>query len=304
MSLLIISPPRSGSSIVAQLVENAGLETDKIKENQIFINPSIFNKNGYNEDVCFTLLNDQIIRCIYGNEFSFIHAPHPLKIKELFSIENFDLRDKIPQNYEYDLSEETIFKPQDYEKNIKKYCGCEWDVWGLTRMEKEKKWYRAYSKFNVSNKEEILIKFNQFQEKLRLSKNYYLKDPRLIFALPAYWNFIKLQKNIKIIYIQRNPIDTLKSMRAHYGNRIFTKKYIKNTKIVSNHFNYQIKSQSINEYFQSCIITKNFIKSLGDNHLVIDYDNLVDKRKSLEEIRKLEKFLNIKINSDLVKRLN
>ena len=77
-----------------------------------------------------------------------------------------------------------------------------------------------------------------------------------------------------------------------------------NTKIVSNHFNYQIKSQSINEYFQSCIITKNFIKSLGDNHLVIDYDNVVDKRKSLEEIIKLEKFLNVKINSDLVKRLN
>ena len=84
MSLLIISPPRSGSSIIAQLLENAGLETDKIKENQVCINPSIFNKNGYNEDVCFTLLNDQIIRCIYGNEFSFIHAPHPLKIKELF----------------------------------------------------------------------------------------------------------------------------------------------------------------------------------------------------------------------------
>ena len=33
-----------------------------------------------------------------------------------------DKSDKISQDYEYDLFEDTIFKPQDYEKNLKKYC--------------------------------------------------------------------------------------------------------------------------------------------------------------------------------------
>ena len=304
MSVLIVSPPRSGSSLVAQLLESGGFTSDKVDINKVNINPSSFNKNGYNEDVCFTLLNDQLIKCLYGENFSFIYAPKSLRIKFFFENNNFTNLEKIiPEKYKYDINEKTIFLPNNYEKHIKKYTGLEWDVWGLTRMQEKGKWYKVYSKFIVSNKKEILNKFQEFSEKLKNKNKYYLKDPRLIFSLPIFWKQIKNEKSTKVIFIERNQKDTIHSMRSHYGPRLFTNRFIdKDMKIVSNHFNYKISSQDQNEYFESCQTTKAFIKTLGKNFLIINYDNLVSERNSCKELRNLENFLNIKIDYDLIKK--
>lgn len=304
MSVLIVSPPRSGSSLVAQLLESGGFTTDKVDKNKVKINPSNFNKNGYKEDVCFTLLNDQLTKCLYGENYSFIYAPNNLKIKFFFENINFtDLQKIIPENYKYDIDEQTIFLPLDYEKKIKKYTGLDWDVWGLTRMQEEGKWYKVYSKFKVSNKKEILIKLKEFSEKLKNKNKYYLKDPRLIFSLPIFWKQIKNEKYAKIIFIERNQKDTIDSMRSHYGQRLFTDKFIDNKmKIVSNHFNYKIGSQNVNEYFKSIQTTKAFIKTLGKRFLIINYDNIISERKSAFEISNLENFLNIKIDYNLIKK--
>ncbi len=304
LSVLIVSPPRSGSSLVAQLLESGGFTSDKVNTNKVSINPSDFNKNGYNEDVCFTLLNDQLIKCLYGKNFSFVYAPNSLKIKFFFENINFtDLKKIIPEKYSYDINEKTIFLPQNYEKTLKKYTGLDWDVWGLTRMKEKGKWYKVYSKFKVSTKKELLNKFQEFSEKLQNKKKYYLKDPRLIFSLPIFWKQIKNEKSIKVIFIERNKKDTINSMRSHYGPRLFTDQFIdQNMKIVSNHFNYMIGSQNVNEYFESCQITKEFIKTLKENFLIINYDNLVTEKYSANELRNIENFLNIEIDYDLINK--
>ena len=92
-------------------------------------------------------------------------------------------------------------------------------------------------------------------------------------------------------------------MRSHYGQRLFTDKFIDNKmKIVSNHFNYKIGSQNVNEYFKSIQTTKAFIKTLGKKFLIVNYDNLISERKSAVELSNLENFLNIKIDHNLIKK--
>ena len=111
MSLLIVSPPRSGSSLLSQLIENSGIFSSWSSSNSIIkSNPSEFNQIGYNEDICFTLLNDQLIKCLYGEMYSFLYSPESTVIKKYFNnYKSMSLEDLIPDKYFYDLNYENIY---------------------------------------------------------------------------------------------------------------------------------------------------------------------------------------------------
>ena len=66
--------PRSGSSLITNLLMTAGF-SNKIFDNSEFIMKSQFNKDGYFEDINFTLLNDQLIRSTFGKKYNFLFIP-------------------------------------------------------------------------------------------------------------------------------------------------------------------------------------------------------------------------------------
>lgn len=237
MLIVVLSLPRSGSSAVGKSLNDIGLEHFKW-ENFISQNKSEFNKYGYWEDVGLNLINDNLIRYQFGLESSFLYTKN---------IENKDIVE-VNENFNFDINEETVEIPKDYEKRIKFYTGHDWDVWGLTRMGKNQKWHQCYSTYSVHNSKSLLKTKDKYLESLidkSTSKDIFIKDPRLIFTV----NFWKFPKDLtKYIIIEREPEDLLKSIRNHYGINLFTKFNYENFDWVSNHFNYKIKYQSFKEY--------------------------------------------------------
>jgi hypothetical protein len=143
--ILILSPPRNGSSVLANLVESSGYK-NYTSDNSTLLNPSEFNKAGYFEDTLITLLNDQLIRMVYGDEYSFLYTP------TLEQFKNINLN--YSSNFFHDI--ESPFIPENYQNKIEHYTGKDWDVWGLTRMFPGEKWYKCYSKYGVDTKENII----------------------------------------------------------------------------------------------------------------------------------------------------
>ena len=298
--ILIISKPRSGSSLVARLVQSAGFKAEKdiwsIKGRKVKMNSSEFNKEGYNEDTQFTLFNDQIIRCLYGNDYSFLFAPSKSLLRKTNNIMT------IPQTFYYDLEKSFIYYPKNYLKRLQEIAEHNWDVWGLSRMYRGGKWAKAYTKAKCEcsrNLNKRLEELKLYFKKQGPNSKRYLKDPRLIFSIFGFLNEIK-QSKVKILFVNRNKLGLLRSMRRHFGKRLFSKKSIDNTPFVSNHFNYKIKYQSYREYTESCNTAKKIIKRNVKNFCEIDYDKIISKRKSSKEIQKLEAFLEEKIDHNLI----
>lgn len=275
-NIIILSMPRSGSSLLAQLVQSVGYSI-KINNNSTFLKSSEFNRNGYQEEIAFTLLNDQLVRMLYGNKYSFLFAPTYKQFNTKFRKNSI----KIDKNFEYDINENTLFMPSDYENRIFEYISSGWDVWGLTRMKQHQKWYKCYAQYGIDTKKKILKKVQEYQNSINNSSNIIVKDPRLALVFP-FFNF----KNIKILIIKRNKNDVLNSMRNHYGKNIFTNKTIDDTKYVSNHFNYKIRSQNFNDYYDNY---EQILDACADTHesLTIDYNKLICKK----ETKRLNDFL-------------
>ena len=143
MNVLVISPPRSGSSVLSQLLESAGYIDPNILggHNSINISPSQFNSSGYNEDVAFTLLNDQLIRLMYGQQYSFLHSPPCSSIVSAYN-STFDLNHI--SSFYYDIDESSLVIPNNYLSRLQELASHSWDVWGLSRMLKNRKWYKVY----------------------------------------------------------------------------------------------------------------------------------------------------------------
>jgi len=280
-NILILSLPRSGSSVMAQLITSAGYK-NYINENSELITPSQFNKDGYFEDTFITLLNDQLIRFYYDFNYSFLYTP---------SLEQFkNLHLKNIKNSNGDTSE--IYIPPDYKHKIEEYTGCDWDVWGLTRLLKGGKWYECYSKFGIQNIEEVKDKLTKLIDKINSQDGLIIKDPRLALIAPLY-NL----KNFKVIYIKRNKEDTLKSMRRHYGKNLFTTNYLPNTKFCSNHFNYKIGYQNYNYYYKTYNnIIEEYIRD--KNSLIIEYEQLSNPNV----IKNINNFIQSEINLNLLKK--
>jgi len=301
--LFIVSPPRSGSSILAQLVETAGYkgETGFLGlQSQTKIAPSQYNPTGYSEEVAFTLLNDQLIRLIYGHKYSFLHSPSVSAIQEALEV---DLSEDTFMGFSYDLDEFTVSVPADYQSRLYELSQQQWDVWGLTRMKPNTKWYRAYSKNGLCNGVDILSKLNSFLSYLASAsrtRRIYLKDPRLIFAFPAYLQTM-ISTKCKILAITRNSGDLLQSMRSHYGHRMFTNETIDHFPYVSNHFNYAIQPQPFSDYVKSAMFSIKLMVDSSLETLHISYDKLMHASNREHELKKLNDFLGAETDSTILK---
>ena len=96
--LIVLGPPRSGTSLVTWLCIRAGYDPEIFLDSKFF-GGSPYNPDGYHEEVRFTLLNDQLIRGVYGENFSFLFPPE-FNGNKVAS----DLRD----DFYYDLNEATL----------------------------------------------------------------------------------------------------------------------------------------------------------------------------------------------------
>lgn len=275
-NILIISLPRSGSSLLSNLLNSAKYNY-YISENSSLLNKSCFNTNGYFEDTQLNLLNDQLIRISHGLDCSFLHPSSTLSIPENYS------------HFYYDLDD--IYFPDNYSLNIKKYTDCDWDVWGLTRMIAGEKWHKCYSKYNVESGKNIQNTLSKILHKFKTTDNLIIKDPRLALVYPFYSSI-----DFKIIYIKRNKFDILNSMRKHYGKNLFTNNYLENTFFCSNHFNYKIKYQNFEDYYK---IYTNYIEKfiLNKDCLTIDYENIRD----FKTISSINNFIGSTVDETIIK---
>jgi hypothetical protein len=285
-NIIILSLPRSGSSLVASLVASAGYNLQLQTDSQ-FASAYQFNKSGYNEEVTLTLLNDQIIRMKWGSNASNLFIPS--KSPQIESISE-DLL------FSYDLDETSVYFPDDFFSKVEEYTGTTWDVWGLSRMQKNQKWYKAYSAHRVSNTREVLEKLHEYRDRLnRGPGGFVLKDPRLGLTLGEY--ALDPARN-KVIVIQRTPSAVRQSMRNHYGKNLFTSHTLPGPKaIVSNHFNYHIQPQSFEDYHAHYL--HNIDASTGGfDRLTVDYEQILDGSAS----ETLEDFIGAKIDRSLIHR--
>lgn len=302
--ILIISPPRSGSSLVSQLLESAGYQQPKLPlsaELLTGISPSEFNPRGYNEDTAFSLLNDQLIRLIYGHRYSFLHSPSPSAI--LTAVKTGAApTGRMLDDFYYDLDEATVVMPRDYLSRLKDIANHSWDVWGLSRMQISGKWYKAYSRHNLASGNDIdkkLLEFRNFLQNRFTGPNTYLKDPRVIFAFPAYLKALA-KSEFSVILLHRDTSDLLKSMRAHYGNRLFTEHVVDDHKFVSNHFNYQVRPQVFDDYLASARLSMKIIRDLGLPVLELSYDKLKNADHRHEQLSSLNSFIEADVDHSII----
>jgi len=279
---LITSPPRSGSSLLANLIsggKNILFSYDGSKK----IQKSEFNKEGYFEDTKINLMNDMLIKSLYGNNYNFLYPPRNIKTK----IKSF--------NY-YSSINSKIFYPKNFLGNIKKYTNHSWDNWGISRMEPGEKWFECYKTYGVDTDKKLKKIIRNLKEITSKSKkNLIFKDARMIFT------YHKLDfKNTNLIILKRRcKKKHIDSIRNHYGPNLFKRTYIdKNKTIVSNHFNYQVKYLSYREYLRRYNIFFAKIKKKY-NYLEIFYEDLLEK--NLYKISSLENFIEKKINLKKIK---
>jgi hypothetical protein len=284
INIIIVSLPRSGSSMLASLIQSAGYNTNLINSSN-FTSSSEFNRNGYFEEVRLTLLNDQLIRLKAGKNASnlFVTKEH-LKCLKLEDIKN---------KFQYDLDEKTVFFPDDFSKKIEYYTGKNWDVWGISRMIPGGKWYKAYSKYEVESLENIKKTLSMYEKTMNSGNNLIMKDPRLGLVLDMF-NLDK--QKCKFIRIKREKSSVLKSMKNHYGSGMFTSNILPGSvDIVSNHFNYKIRYQCFDEYEK--IYNEVMDKNLEHyDCITVDYDLILAHKN----IKIIEDFIGSTINRALI----
>ena len=287
-NFFILSQPRSGSSMLANLINSAGYN-NYISKNSSLLTGSSHNKSGYFEDIKLTLLNDQFIRALYGMDYSFLFPPS--SISRIYNTCNFN--ENISNGFNYDITENTLLMPDKFEDDPSFYTGISWDIWGLTRMVEGGKWFNCYSKFNVSNKMQIICAKDELEKAINSSDNLVIKDPRLSLTMEIF-NFSV--NNNKIIFLERKSASTISSMKRHYGPNMFSSNFIKNTDLVSNHFNHKVKFLDYLEFSERYNYSFNLLERYPS--IKISYDNLINKVPS--EIKLLENFIESKVDLSLI----
>ena len=127
MNLFIASAPRSGSSLLLNLLSKSKFNLFSFPGSQL-LQGSVFNKSGYFEDIKLILLNDMIIKSIYGYKYNFLFPPKFIK-------------NKIREEFDYYKSKQSrLFIPNNFLENLKFYTTHNWDNWGISRMAKNEKW--------------------------------------------------------------------------------------------------------------------------------------------------------------------
>jgi hypothetical protein len=271
-NVAVIGTPRSGSSFLARTLVDLGFKLPDLGE-EVIMNSSSFNPQGYFESTTVNLLNDQLIRCKFGLKYSFLTPPkvnnHSTEIQQ--------------RNFSYDLDLNTVTIPMDYHRNLPFYTGQSWDVWGLTRMLPGEKWHKAYSKFGMATYDDLGSKLESVKSKIQNQSGIVVKDSRLTFLLDLYEGSFA-----KVIYLTRAEAPLVQSIRAHYGNRLFTDKTHSGVDWVSNHFNYAISPSTFSHFSMNY---RNALEEYGSQMdiFVLTQEDLRNGRKADE----LHKFLEI-----------
>jgi hypothetical protein len=289
-NVFILSMPRAGSSMLSNLVCSAGYKSFTTPGSTL-INASPLNAQGYFEDVTLTLLNDQLIKALYGMKHSFLY-PQSIE-KRKFSLASF--KEGLSDYYYYDVDISNVLIPKDFVLNVEKYTGQNWDVWGITRMINDGKWQNCYKKHFVSTKLALLNTKSKIEQVLQNSNRVVIKDPRLTLTLELF-QFLENDNNL-FIYLRRSPIDTIGSMRRHYGPNLFTKNTIVENKYVSNHFNHKVEAMEWDRFN----ISYDFIidKLPPQRALTVDYESIVNRKPNC--INDIESFIGGKLDLSLIK---
>ncbi len=282
MTLLITGLPRSGTSLTSSLVVSSGYDCSIGKS---ILGASDLNKNGYFEDIDFILFNDQLIRFCYGNNYSFLYPPKAINENQCF--EDFN------NSWEYDITEQTLDIPDDYISNIEFYSNLGWDVWGISRMKKDCKWNMCYSKRFIENKHNLISKLNFYRSKInKIQHDFFLKDPRLVFTLPI----IAEPEFTKVIILSRGTESNFKSIKTHYGKRMFTDNNYPGTNWVSNHFNLKVGFTSESQFLHNYQIFIDNIKKSFQT-ITLSFEKILEKKC---EIDRLENFIGSKVDRSLI----
>jgi len=270
-NIAIVGTPRSGSSYLTKLLVKNGWKIP-YEGDDMAMKAYNFNPDGYFESTQINLLNDQMIRAQYGLKYSFLNPP-PINSRNL------------DKNFFYDLNEESVEIPDDYAKNISKYTGQSWDVWGITRMLPGEKWHKAYSKNNLISRAGILESREKVKSYLGQSSGMVVKDSRLTFTLGEFEGVFD-----KIIILTREETGLVQSIRGHYGSRIFGGENFENFNWVSNHFNYKLPKTSYSEFAERFEDAYRLISSSHDcftiNQSALSND---------DEISRLSRYLGTKL---------
>lgn len=276
-SYIVASTPRSGSSALGKLLTQSGGK--QLNSNSsVNQSSSIFNPHGYFEDSGMNLCLDNLIRFAYSTRNSFLHTSG----LEIYAKELMLERILSPQQ-DYDLTLNQVEIPPDFEVNIERYTGHDWDVWGLTRMKPGMKWFQAYSRVGVNTPEKALEFFKHNLDAREHLDFSFMKDPRIVYVAPL------IPREYRFIIIKREKKDILRSMRNHYGPNLFTKNVIFSN-WVSNHFNYKIEPQDFDQYITIYFDYIEHIKRNRD-YVEIEFEDLFDNRN----MGLLSKFLNREI---------
>lgn len=294
--LLVLSMPRAGSSATAETLLSLGAQLFSWSSD-ISQNASEHNSNGYFEDSRLNLLNDNALRLAFG-DFSFLNnSDNNLMANE--GRLNFLESDQENRDFYYDLEDRFVETPPDYEENLLSYTGNTWDVWGLTRMRPGQKWFKAHSRTCTENFSSLQSSLTSLVSELTdsvrnmvpsrtldymsqsgarpgqisnrneintpsISQTLVLKDPRMVYTLPLLAKYLS-NLPIKLLFVERDKLANLASMRRHYGPRLFSKDVFPGTNWVSNHFNYKIKPQTFDEYTLNYLKFKSNCESLFPN---------------------------------------
>lgn len=294
--LLVLSMPRAGSSATAKTLLSLGAQLFSWSSD-ISQNASEHNSHGYFENSRLNLLNDNFLRFAYG-DFSFLNnSPNNLTANEgrLNLLES----DREKRDFYYDLEDRFVETPPNYEQELLSYTGNTWDVWGLTRMRPGQKWHKAHSRTYTENFSSLQYSLSSLIDELTdsvrnmapsrildyagelgampgkisnrnetntasISQTLVLKDPRLVYTLPLFAKYLT-NLPIKLLFVERDKVANLASMRRHYGPRLFSKPVFPGTNWVSNHFNYKVKPQSFDEYSLEYLKFKTNCESLFPN---------------------------------------
>lgn len=288
-NVFVISMPRSGSSMLANLIASAGYK-NFISADSVLMPGSPLNPGGYFEDVKLTLINDQLLKAIYGYETSFLYPPS-LSEREKHLGSSVDL---IDDKFYYDVDESNVKIPDDYLSRSKDYCGQDWDVWGITRMVNGAKWHRCYSKFGISTKNGLVKAMRTLEDQINNTDGLLIKDPRLSLTLEKF----KFSDNMnnKFVHLVRGDDAVVASMKNHYGPAIFTKNLVVDGMYVSNHFNHRVKEMSWPDYKLRYNYVSRFFNE--ENTIEVSYEKILAKNK--QELSRLNQFIGAKINVDLI----
>ena len=222
-----------------------------------------------------TLLNDQLIRGLHGEKYSFLYPPD---INENLTIPN------LSDEFYHDIDQSTLSIPDDFENRLKHYTGTNFDYWGLTRMRENEKWFKAYTKFGLAGGLEIKKTFVRYNKVLREKRRLVLKDPRLCLT-----GYLYDLTGSDVIFVERDFTGIVNSMRRHYGPRLFSIDTFKCVNWVSNHFNFKVRPIEKNQFFDRYNDHLTKIKDKNLRSFTVNYNLLVSG--DMDHISDFEKFL-------------